>query len=133
MKPIGFGRYDEEVERAGKNYEIYRNNWVSVGDGETVSGMVADICQGDIILMPYHTVTPKGKMLVHTIVREGLPRTVPINERTRIEPTSEKEVLDYCSIINRQIERDLIIKELEFFGKAGGLQLNESYIDGSGI
>lgn len=134
MKPIGFNREYEKEDNPKRDYESYRNSWVVIGDGEICAGKVDDIYLGGLYLMPYYTVSPINGRDVHRVVREGLPFRIPLNERTRIRPTTEKEAIENCIIRNRHEQRRLILEELDFKARTRGLHLSdETFTDGSGI
>lgn len=128
---VGFER--DNREKPETNYDSYKGTWVLVGDGDISSGQVTEVYPNRIVLMPYYAINPQGNRLVHEIVKEGLPCIVPINERTRIRPTSEQNTILYCNYMNRQAQRDLFTKELEFAVKTRGIYLDEDHSDGSGI
>jgi hypothetical protein len=133
MKPIGFDRGYEKEEKPKVDYESYRNSWVVIGDGEICVGRVDDIHLGGVYLMPYYAIRPINGGDVHEIMREGLPFRIPLNERTRIRPTTEEETLENCRIRNIQTERRLLLEELDFRAKTKGVYKEETFTDGSGI
>lgn len=134
MKPIGFNREYEGEPKPKRDYESYKNSWVVIGDGEICVGEVDDIHLGGVYLMPYYAVSPINGRDVHRIVREGEPYRIPLNERTKIRPTTEEEAIENCLIRNKHERRRLILEELEFMTKTKGLHLDdETFTDGSGI
>jgi hypothetical protein len=133
MKPIGFDREYEGESKPKIDFESYRDSWVLIGDGDPFAGRVYDINLGGVYLMPYYATKPENGRQVHKIVREGLPFRIPLNERTKIRPTTEEEEKENAVIWNTQEQRRLLLEELDFRMKIRSLHLDGTFTDGSGI
>lgn len=130
QRTIGFFPEERQVT----DYRDYEGQWVVVGDGDVSVGRAKEVYPNTaIMLMPYYAITPGNDRSFHEIVRTGAPYRVPINERTKIRPTSEELTQQHCDNLNQDIGRELILKRLEFHQKTMGVRLEESFVDGSGI
>ncbi len=127
---IGFSRTGEE---SGVDIDEYLGQWILIIDGDAQSGRLAEFHPDRILLMPYQSVNYHDSKPVWEIQREGLPLMIYKADIKRVRPTSEQSTIEHCNYMNRQTERDLLIKELEFFAKTKGVHLDEDYGDGSGI
>ncbi|MDD5699818.1 MAG: hypothetical protein PHH00_01335 [Candidatus Nanoarchaeia archaeon] len=128
---VGFDRHSED---GGIDIDKYGGQWVLITDGDAQSGRLAEFHPDRILLMPFQAVNYHNSKPVWEIQREGLPLMIYKADIKRVRPISEQSTVEYCNYMNRQTERDLLIKELEFMAKTKGVvRSGEEYIDGLGI
>ena len=92
---------DQQKKYLGEYVILYQQG------GASVAGKLVNIVQDYFILNPFQAQKSNGKYMIYFLNSLNLGMSVPISQ-TRIEPSTEKDLLESYSLINSEREKEFL-------------------------
>ncbi len=113
MKENGIGFNSETREKI--TLEDFKDHWtlITLKKGDRLTGVLSQINNGEIGLLPYQKSEPIGNGSEFSIEEEGLPYMLKREDIAHWRPTSKESTQMYCKNMNIESYAQKMVKERE--------------------